>query len=88
MRLELTRVGLLAELANHYTTRGASEEETCELFVCLFLWQINTCYLMPNSPYTYILNTYYFGLLEFYGISTIVGYLTPTRLYTNIGYVI
>ena len=24
MRLELTRVGLLAELANHYTTRGAS----------------------------------------------------------------
>ena len=23
MRLELTRVGLLAELANHYTTRGA-----------------------------------------------------------------
>ena len=26
MRLELTRVGLLAELANHYTTRGASHE--------------------------------------------------------------
>ena len=24
MRLELTRVGLLVELANHYTTRGAS----------------------------------------------------------------
>ena len=23
MRLEFTRVGLLAELANHYTTRGA-----------------------------------------------------------------
>ena len=23
MRLELTRIGLLAELANHYTTRGA-----------------------------------------------------------------
>ena len=23
MRLELTRVGLLVELANHYTTRGA-----------------------------------------------------------------
>ena len=26
MRLELTRVGLLAELANHYTTRGAFDE--------------------------------------------------------------
>ena len=25
MRLELTRVGLLVELANHYTTRGALE---------------------------------------------------------------
>ena len=25
MRLELTRIGLLVELANHYTTRGASE---------------------------------------------------------------
>ena len=24
MRLELTRVGLLVELANHYTTRGAT----------------------------------------------------------------
>ena len=24
MRLELTRVGLLVKLANHYTTRGAS----------------------------------------------------------------
>ena len=26
MRLELTRVGLLVELAKHYTTKGASEE--------------------------------------------------------------
>ena len=29
MRLELTRVGLLVELANHYTTRGASQHEKC-----------------------------------------------------------
>ena len=29
MRRELTRVGLLAELANHYTTRGASVESLC-----------------------------------------------------------
>ena len=27
MRLELTRVGLLVELANHYTTRGASSSK-------------------------------------------------------------
>ena len=27
MRLELTRVGLLVELANHYTTRGASRNK-------------------------------------------------------------
>ena len=27
MRLELTRVGLLVELANHYTTRGAYGKE-------------------------------------------------------------
>ena len=26
MRLELTRVGLLVELANHYTTRGALQQ--------------------------------------------------------------
>ena len=28
MRLELTRVGLLVELANHYTTRGASRVQS------------------------------------------------------------
>ena len=35
MRLELTRVGLLVELANHYTTRGALtyiEEEIYKAF--------------------------------------------------------
>ena len=30
MRLELTRVGLLVELANHYTTRGA-------LYTCIYV---------------------------------------------------
>ena len=29
MRLELTRVGLLVELANHYTTRGAYKCPNC-----------------------------------------------------------
>ena len=34
MRLELTRIGLLAELANHYTTRGAFILPA----VCVFLF--------------------------------------------------
>ena len=29
MRLELTRVGLLVQLANHYTTRGALTLKRC-----------------------------------------------------------
>ena len=37
---------------------------------------------MPNSFYKYILNIY--GLLGFYGISTIVGYFTPNSFYTYI----
>ena len=32
MRLELTRVGLLAELANHYTTRGAFYCKAMEIY--------------------------------------------------------
>ena len=31
MRLELTRVGLLVELANHYTTRGAATLTDCSI---------------------------------------------------------
>ena len=34
MRLELTRVGLLVELANHYTTRGAYSITTSSLALC------------------------------------------------------
>ncbi len=34
---------------------------------------------MPNSLYTYILNIN--GLVGFYGISTIVGYLMPNSVY-------
>ena len=39
MRLELTRVGLLVELANHYTTRGA---------LCYFFWMIFFSHLTKN----------------------------------------
>ena len=42
---------------------------------------------MPNPLYTYVLNIYdlvWFGLVWFYGISTIVGYLMPNPIYTYI----
>ena len=41
-------------------------------------------YLMPNPPYTYILNIYDLGWLGFYGISTIIGYLMINPFYTYI----
>ena len=34
MRLELIRVGLLVELANHYTTRGAHQYTSCDYEIC------------------------------------------------------
>ena len=37
MRLELTRVGLLVKLANHYTTRGALSNTQWLCAVCVFL---------------------------------------------------
>ena len=37
MRFELTRVGLLVELANHYTPRGALERECVSVCVCVLL---------------------------------------------------
>ena len=44
-------------------------------------------YLMPNSIYTHLSNTYYLVWLGFYGISTIVGYLMPNPLYIFIVYI-
>ena len=41
-------------------------------------------YLMPNPPYTYILNIYNFGLFGSYCISIIVGYLNLNPLYTYV----
>ena len=39
MRLELTRVGLPVELANHYTTKGALELEVFVAFFFAWLWK-------------------------------------------------
>ena len=50
-----------------------------------FLSYINHCILFNNNSSLNIYITYiWFGLVDFYGISTMVGYLKPNPLYTNI----
>ena len=49
----------------------------------LILWHINHCWLFKVKFYLYIYIRYiWFGLVWFYGISTITGYLMPNPLYT------
>ena len=51
----------------------------------LVLWHINHCRLFKAKSSLYIYFEYIgFGLVGFYGISTIVGYLMPNPLYTYI----
>ena len=51
----------------------------------LVLWQMNHCGLFNAKSFLYIYIKYIrFGWVGFYGISTIVGYLTPNPLYTYI----
>ena len=51
----------------------------------LVLWHINQCGLFNAKSSLYIYIRYiWFGLIGFYGISTIVGYLIPNPLYTYI----
>ena len=53
--------------------------------VLLFLRHIKHCWLFNAKFSLYIYIKYiWFGLVGFYGISTIVGYLMPNRLYTYI----
>ena len=40
MRIELTRVGLLVYLANHYTTRGALLRQQCPACLVRLIWVI------------------------------------------------
>ncbi len=49
------------------------------------LWHINYCRLfnVKSSPSLYI-KCIWFGWVEFYGISTVVGYLMPNPLYAYI----
>ena len=49
------------------------------------LWHINQCRLFNAKSFLYIYIKYIgFGLIGFYGISTIVGYLMPNPFYTYI----
>ncbi len=53
-------------------------------FGCI-LWHINHCRLSNAKSSLYIYIKYIgFGLVWFYGISTIVGYLKPNAVYTYI----
>ena len=58
----------------------------CHLLeIDLVLWHINHCRLFNAKSSLYIYIKYIrFGLVGFYGISTIVGYLMPNPLYTYI----
>ena len=49
------------------------------------LWHINHCWLFNAKSSLYIYIKYIgFGLVGFYGIQTIVGYLMPNSFYTYI----
>ena len=51
----------------------------------LVLWHINHCWLFNAKSSLYIYIKYKgFGLVGFYGISTIVGYLMPNPVFTYI----
>ena len=51
----------------------------------LVLWHINHSWLFNAKSFLYIYIKYIgFGLVGFYGISTIVGYLIPKPFYTYI----
>ena len=54
----------------------------------LVLWHINHYWLFNAKFSLYIYIRYiWFGLVGFYGISTIIGYLMPNSLYTLIKYI-
>ena len=53
-------------------------------FGCI-LWHINYSWLFNAKLSSYVYIRYiWFGMVVFYGISTIVGYLMPNPLYTYI----
>ena len=58
-------------------------------YIHIFFWHIKHCRLFNTKSSLYIYIKYIgFGLVRFYGISTIVGYLMPNPLYTYTKYII
>ena len=53
MRLELTRVGLLVELANHYATRGAQTNYVCVYKRFLYIYILYLMHTYVNM-YKYV----------------------------------
>ena len=83
MRLELTREGLLVDLANHYTTRGAEPEWTWEQ------WQWRGALYSPRPKhywdltirlFSVITRTLIGGVLSLYRGAVGVFYSLPSRL--------
>ena len=82
MRLELTRVGLLAELANHYTTRGALLNSLSDMFK--FIHTANMSRLSEPMIGDALLNSFSQSLMVgCYGIATLRGYLIPNPPYSG-----
>ena len=53
--------------------------------LCRVLWHINCCRLFNTKSFLYIYIKYiWFGLVKFYGISPLVGYLISNPFYTYI----
>ena len=80
MRLELTRVGLLVELANHYTTRGALDKYVDLTMKLKKLWRIKITMIpiLINALATF---TKKIGIATGgLGIKKTDGYITKNRI--------
>ena len=85
-------LGFMAYHINYYclfNTKSSLYIYIKNMWFCFVLWHIVlivltiSVYLMPNPLYVYI-KYIWFGLVEFYGITAIVGILIPNPLYTYI----
>ena len=66
-------------------SNGGKNMQMIKIWFGLVLWHINHCRLFNVKSSLYIYIKYiWFGLVGFYGISTIVGYLMSNPLYTYI----
>ena len=88
MRLELTRVGFLVKVANHYTTKGAQG-----IYIYIYIWVYLYIIIIKSCSLTirFFYQSFFAGspdrnngLVWFYDISNIVGHLMPNLVYTYI----